>query len=136
MRTRRGDLRRRLVPISLGMAAIFAAFVTTKVSLNYSGFCTEGPVVWRWHRAEAHELLAVLQERESVNAGVRAEYSLPNVWAVPGDHYQPSSLLDKIRGRAASLVEYHLPWLDGGHYLITGGYFYAPNCIRGWRPPD
>ncbi|TCL67193.1 hypothetical protein EV286_11094 [Rhizobium sp. BK251] len=111
------------------------AFLLAKLSLNYSGVCTEGLLIWKWHRTESRELLARLQENGSINAGVHAEYKLVEEWQVPGDHYQPSSFMDKIEGNAATLVSYHLPWLDGGGYLITGGYFYAPNCIREWRLP-
>lgn len=110
--------------------------VFVKAGFNYSGVCTEGISAWRWHRAETDELQVVLRERGGINNGIRTEYSFPNRWEVPGDGYQPATFLDKIRGRASLLVKYHQPWLDSGHYLTTGGFFYTPNCVSAWRPPE
>ncbi|APO67491.1 hypothetical protein IE4872_CH01866 [Rhizobium gallicum] len=118
------------------LATTVLLVVFVNAGFNYSGVCTEGIAAWRWHRVEPNELQIVLRERGGINESIRTEYSFPNRWEVPGDEYQPATFLDKIRGRASLLVKYHQPWLDNGNYLITGGYFYTPNCISAWRPPE
>jgi hypothetical protein len=107
-----------------------------RLSLNYAGVCTAGVEVWRWHRIQTDELFAVLHERGTVNAGMRTEYTLADPLTAPGDAYQPASFLDAVRGRADQLIKYHHPWLDNDQYLISSGYFYAPNCIQNWKPPE
>lgn len=126
----------RTTIIVTGLVVVFTAFVVCKVGLNYRGVCTEGTRVWAWQRVKASDLQAVLQERGTSNRGILTEYSIPAAWEVPGDAYRPASLLDKIRGQAATLVRYHQPWLDDESHLVSTGYLYAPNCIAGWTPGE
>jgi hypothetical protein len=121
-----------LLLVALGFVP---AFFVIKASYNYAGVCTEGQRFWRWHRPSDEELIANLKAHATSNSGVKSDYSVPPIWTVPGDEYQPASIVDRISGRASRLVHYHNPWLNDVKYLHSSGYFYSPNCVGGWVPP-
>jgi hypothetical protein len=121
---------------SLLLLAASIVLLLAKAGLNYSGVCTGGLPIWKWHRLTSDELLLALHERATTTTqGFRTTYTIPKRWDVPGDEYQPATFMDKITGRAFVIVRYHQHWRDNEQNLHSGGYFYAPNCIAAWRPP-
>jgi len=135
IRLQKSSARRTFVTLLSGFVFVVVLVFAVKISLNYIGVCTRGPEFWRWHRISNAELIAFLELKGTSNAGVQTEYSVAEPYSVPGDHYQPASFIDKIRGRAATLARFYKPWMDNGQYLHPSGYFYTPNCLQGWRPP-
>lgn len=134
-RLQKSDARRVFGTLSLGLLFIIVMFFLLKTSLNYAGVCTRGAEFWRWHRVSNDELIAFLEKNGTSNAGVRTTYSVPEPYSVPGDHYEPATFFEKIRGRTATLVRFYKPWMDNGQHLHPSGYFYAPNCLHDWKPP-
>lgn len=117
------------VSMSVGVCLLLV-FLFTRWGLNYTGVCTRIPEIWNWKRADDSTVLDVLNRIGPSNNGTKAEFKIVDHNLIAGDEYRQATFVDKVSGRARSLIKFYKPWMDNNTYLNPTGYFYVPNCIE------